>query len=199
MLDTIWMKIVAVLQAVQGGMDQLLAPVDATAGPAVSIFLLAVGVVLLTSWFGRFKTRRYRELEGEFWHWFHVRQAALEAGDGQDDQKSALAKNIDKAKLNEVYYNYFFEGLLNNLLTRYIPIMLVAGYINTAYRPEALMASTGQKALFALPLGSDPVTVGGVFWYVCCLGLAALLRVGLKRARRRGNAPVGEVEHAVSH
>ncbi|MGM0645338.1 MAG: hypothetical protein ACQESV_02905 [Thermodesulfobacteriota bacterium] len=199
MLDAVWLKIVAVLKMVQSALDWVLAPVDTWAGPAFSILLLATAIVVLTSWLGRYKTRRYRELEQEFWHWFHVREAALEADDGQQDNRKALAVTIDKAKLNEVYYNYFFEGLLNNLLTRYIPIMFTAGYINSAYRPEALLSKTGQEALFVLPFGSDPVAVGGVFWYVCCLALVALTRLGIKYVRHRNTSAMHEVSHAVSH
>ena len=200
MLDALWFKIVAVLHTARDGLGWILGPVDALAGPAVSILVLAGAVVLVTSWLSRYKTRRYQELEQEFWHWFHVRQAALEAGEGEGDQSDALAKNIDKAKLNEVYYNYFFEGLLNNLLTRYIPIMLIAGYVNTAYRPEALAAKTGQDALFVLPLGSEPVAVGGIFWYVCCLVLVALARVGCKYLWRKSKPSVREVgSHAITH
>jgi hypothetical protein len=182
MLDALWLKIYAGLLALRSGLDWLMTPVDAYLGPAVSITILAAVILLLTSWLGRFKTRRYKRLEKDFWHWFNVRQTALEASNCEHEQRKALAQGIDKGKLNEVYYNYFFEGLLNNLVTRYIPIMLMAGYINAAYRPKALEAKLGQESLFTFGLGGkDPIEISGVFWFVCCLVFVALAKWGIKR------------------
>jgi len=58
---------------------------------------------------------------------------------------SRMARNIDQAKLNRCYYDYFLEGLLLSLATMYLPILMVMSYVNTYFRPEILMELTGKE------------------------------------------------------
>ena len=102
-----------------------------------------------------YTTKRYEKLKKEFAHWFKLRQEALACEDGEKGK--LLARNIDQGKLNKVYYDYFFEGLLKNLLTIYLPVIIMAAYVNEAYQPNRLMAKFGEAYVFRIA-GSDGET-----------------------------------------
>lgn len=100
-----------------------------------------------------------------------------------------MARNIDQAKLNKTYYDYFLEGLLLSLATMYLPILMMMSYINTFYRPERLMALTSKE--YIMQFGSsnnEPLLIGSIFFYFVSLMsfyLAwVLLKKGMERHRR---------------
>ncbi len=169
-MGTLWLMILKTTQAVMNGMDMLLAPVNAL-HPLAGILLLAVCTVVVTRFLRRHVvTKRYLRLQEEFHHWYNVRQEALSAHSDPEKAKH-LARNIDKATLNKVYYDYFFEGLLLNLVTTYLPILCVAGYINEAYKPENLEHMINQSSLLIIP-APDGAAMSPLFIFV--LGLAGI-------------------------
>lgn len=170
-LDTLWLKIEVLIEHARTLLETVFAPLNAL-GPAGAIFILAFLTVLLTRLFsGMFNTKRYRMLEGQFRHWYNLRQ---EANSCEDPEKAKLLKrNIDQAELNRVYYDYFFEGLMKSLLTRYLPIFLMLAYINETYRSDRLMADFGRAYVFKVAVSSgEPIIVGAVFWFFVSILLA---------------------------
>ncbi len=149
-MDTLWLFILQATQAVMDALNALLDPVNSV-HPMLSILLLAVCTVLLVRFLRKhLVTKRYLRLQEEFRNWYHVREEALSAHSDPEKAK-CLARNIDKATLNKVYYDYFFEGLLLNLVTTYLPILCMAGYINEAYKPERLQVMLGTSSLVSFP------------------------------------------------
>jgi hypothetical protein len=143
-------------------------------GPAATIFILVFITVCLTKLFKKhYTTKRYTALKAEFEHWSSLRKEAMTMEDREKGK--ALAKNIDQAKLNKVYYDYFFEGLLNNILTTILPILLMAAYVNDAYRAEQLMTLFGRNHIFTLGGAGDAAPVGALAWFVFALLLVHLL------------------------
>ena len=173
-LDALWLKIVALTQMAVQVMDVLVAPLNAL-GPGVAIFILVFITVCVTKLFRRFyTTKRYEALKKEFSHWAEIRKEAMSIEDREKGK--ALAKNIDKAKLNKVYYDYFFEGLLNNILTTVLPILLMAAYVNDAYRAEKLLQLFGRASVFTIyGFGGNPIPVGALAWFVLSLLLIHLI------------------------
>lgn len=172
-LDILWFKIVEGIHFAAGVMDHVVGPLNHL-GPAVAVFILALAAVGMTKGLKRvYTTRRYEALKKEFQHWYALRQEALTCED--PEKGKALARNIDQAKLNKVYYDYFFEGLLKSILTTYLPILLLAAYVNEAYRSELLLEKFGQAQIFIYSgSGGDPVVVGAVLWLVISLLLIHL-------------------------
>lgn len=165
-MDIFWFKIVVGVQYLKEIVDIIVGPLNYL-GPAVAILIIATVTAVLTRFLSRkFKTRRYKTLKAEFQHWYTIRQEALKCEDPEKAKR--LAKNIDQAKLNRVYYDYFFEGLLNNLATKYLPVLVVLSYVNDAYGPENLLALFGRDYVFKFGSG-DPVLVGSVFWFILSL------------------------------
>ena len=173
-LDIVWLKIVDIVLLIVRGMDIVVAPFNVL-GPAAVIFLLTFLIVCLTKLFKRvYTTKRYQVLKKEFEHWSEVRKEAMNIEDPEKGKR--MARNIDQAKLNKVYYDYFFEGLLNNVLTTILPILLMAAYVNEAYNPEKLQKLFGRSHVFSIPgTGDDPILVGSLFWYVLSLILVHVL------------------------
>jgi hypothetical protein len=137
--------------------------------------LLALITVGVTKLLNRvIVTRRYVELEKEFKHWFNVREEAMK---GEDYEKAKrLARNIDQAKLNRAYYDYFLEGFLLGLVRNVLPIFVMVAYINEYYRAEELSRLFGKGYLFSMPsFGGEPLMVGAVFYYVITLLLTYLV------------------------
>lgn len=169
-MDTLWLFILQATQAVIGALNTILAPVNAV-HPVLSILLLAVCTVILTGFLRKHVvTKRYLRLQEEFQHWYKVREEALSAH--ADPQKGkALAQNIDKATLNKVYYDYFFEGLLLNLVTTYLPILCVAAYVNEAFRPERLEQITGQNTLLSISNQQASALSPLAFFVLCLIGI----------------------------
>ena len=77
-LDILWLKIVAVTQAVVNVMDMIVSPLNVL-GPGIVIFMLVLVTVVLTKLFKRFyTTKRYEDLKKEFNNWAEIRQQAME-------------------------------------------------------------------------------------------------------------------------
>jgi hypothetical protein len=167
-LDIVWSKIVGGVEHLYGFVNRVLSPLELY-GPAPVIVVLVLLTVLATKFFSRiYTTQRYEALKETFTHYYKLRQEALAC---QDREKGKLlAKNIDQAELNKVYYDFFFEGLLKNILTIYLPCLVVAAYINEAYKPDNLMSKFGQNYVFKFdaPTG-DPIIAGALFCYVVLL------------------------------
>lgn len=167
-LDIIWFKIVAGVSYIADLMDLVIAPLNPL-GPVWVILILVLVTVCLTKTFSRYyTTKRYLALEKEFKHWYNLRREALSCED--PEKGKALAKNIDQVKLNKVYYDFFFEGLLKNILTTYLPILCMAAYVNEAFRTDKMIENFGQKYVFRFSnTSAEPVLVGALFWYVVSL------------------------------
>ncbi|MEJ2285692.1 MAG: hypothetical protein P8X85_19120 [Desulfobacterales bacterium] len=165
LLDTIWFKILVGVQYLKDFLDLIFGPLNAL-GPVVAISVIALAAVILAKVLTQlFKTKRYRELQKEFTHWFNIRQEAVKCDD--PEKARLLAKNIDQAKLNRLYYDYFFEGLLNSVATRYLPILIFLAYVNEAYQPGNLLKLFGREYLFQIgSAGDNPLMVGSIFWFV---------------------------------
>jgi hypothetical protein len=193
-LDSLWSYILAGVQQLKQLLDWVFGPLNAL-GPAFAILIiafLAVAVAKMLS--AKFKTKRYRELQEQFLHWYNLRQEALQCED--PEKARLLTKNIDQAKLNQVYYDYFFEGLLNSLVTKYLPIFALLAYVNETYRPGNLMQRFGRS--YVLKFGGYPgegIAVGAVFWFVVSIGFVYLIwyvakKIGL-RFHVRKRQPAG--------
>lgn len=164
-LDKLWLQIVDLVIGLKMGVDYCLAPLMPL-GPVAIIIILAIATVALTKLLSaKIKTKRYRETQKKYLYWFNLRQEAMQC---QDPEKSKqLAKNIDQAELNKAYYDFFFESFLLSIATRYIPILMAAGYVNEAFRPEMLMRHFGRGHLlrFGKP-DDDPILIGALFGYI---------------------------------
>lgn len=167
-LDSLWYKIIDVIDYIAGGIDALIAPLHGI-GPAMIIFIMVFIMVCFTKALNRlYTTKRHDELKKNYEHWFDLRREALECEDREKGK--ALAKNIDKAELNKAYYDYFFEGFLKNILTTILPILLTAAYINRTYTPENLVIHFGRDHIFKfLRSSGDPLVIGAFFWFVISL------------------------------
>lgn len=167
-MDSLWFKIEILIHHVKAFLDLIFGPLNAL-GPAPAIFIIALLTVLLTKLLSaKFNTRRYKMLTEQFQYWYNVRQ---EASKFEDHEKAKrLARNIDQAELNRVYYDYFFEGLMKSLFTKYLPIFLMLAYVNDAYASGNLMKHFGREYIFQIPRSAgDPVRVGAVFWFAVSL------------------------------
>lgn len=198
MMDTLWNIILSALQHVQGALDFVFSPLHAL-GPVVSIAVIAVVTAAAARVLSKnFKTRRYRELEKEFHYWYDIKQEALKLQDTDPEKAKDLGRNIDQGKLNKVYYDYFFEGLLNNLLTMYIPIFSMLGYVNATYRPQALADMFEKPYLFILPwFNGKQYEIGAVFWFVFCVLMFYIISF-IVRLMRRNPDEDGSTEKCVS-
>ncbi|WDP90952.1 MAG: hypothetical protein HUN04_15115 [Desulfobacter sp.] len=175
-LDRLWVVIEGGLEGAASGADMLIAPLEAL-GPAWVVLILAFATVGVTRVLVRiYRTRRHDELKKEFLHWQAVREEAMKA---QDRAKGkTMAKNIDQAKLNKVYYDYFFEGFMKNLVTTVLPVLTTVAYLSRTYTKENLAAKFGDPWIFTM--GTD-FHVGTLFWYVICL-MAGFILYGLAGA-----------------
>jgi hypothetical protein len=164
-LDILWLKVLALIQYLVKCLDYILAPLNPF-GPAVVILTIVFVTVAATKCFSKiYKTKRYVELKKEFQYWFNLRKEALTCEDPEKGKE--LAKNIDQAKLNRVYYDYFFEGLLNSLLTKYLPILIMLAYVNETYKPDKLLKNFGREYIFKfVNFDGEAILVGAVFWFV---------------------------------
>ncbi len=189
-LDILWLKIVVGVQFVKHILDIIFGPLNAL-GPAVAIATIALITVVVTKILSKkFKTRRYKELRKQFEYWLGVRREAQKCED--PDKAKLLAKNIDQAKLNKLYYDYFFEGFLNNLATTYLPIFSLLAYVNETYRPSNLSKLFGRDYIFRF--GGDPgqpISIGAVFWFVVCIFLIYLGWYLVKTVYARYAKPAG--------
>jgi len=165
LLDIIWLKVLFLIQYFVKCLDYILSPLNHF-GPAVVILAVVFVTVAATKYFSKiYKTKRYVELEKEFKYWFNLRKEALTCEDPEKGKE--LAKNIDQAKLNRVYYDYFFEGLLSGLLTKYLPIFIMLAYVNEAYNPDKMLINFGREYVFKLVnFDGNVIKIGAVFWFV---------------------------------
>ncbi|NOX32833.1 MAG: DUF106 domain-containing protein [Deltaproteobacteria bacterium] len=170
-LDRMWELIYTFLNSAVMVVDKLFSPLEIL-GPGIVIFLLAFLIVGLTRVISRFYvTKRYVRLEKEFRHWQGVRNEAMKHPDREKGK--TLAKNIDQAKLNQAYYDYFFEGLLKNFIVNALPILLMASYVTSVYTPETLFKRFGEKWVFSFSLGTSSQTnISSLFWFIICLILS---------------------------
>lgn len=185
-MDRLWGSIEAGLTALANFLDIALAPLEIL-GPGGVIFILALGVVLFTRFAGRhYTTSRLTHLKAEFEHWHGVRQEAAAYRDREKGK--AMAKNIDQAKLNQVYYDYFFEGLLKSLVTRVLPVLLVLAYLSRTYTSENLADRFGSPWIFSLDVGASAFNIGTLFWYILCLVMGFLLVHAGSSVLKRGGS-----------
>lgn len=164
-LDMVWLYIFTAVQTGAIAFDKMLSPLHIW-GPAPVITLLALLTVGLTKYLSiRFTTKRYKTLESDFQHWMGVREEALMCEDIEKGKR--MARNIDQAKLNRVYYDYFLEGFLLSMATTCLPTACVAAYVNEFYRAERLTELFQQAYIFKFgSANSSAILVGGLFWYV---------------------------------
>ena len=172
-LDIVWLKILVLINAFVKGLDFIFAPLNPL-GPAVVISVIVLLTVASTKFLSRvYKTKRYLKLQKEFQYWYNLRNEALSCKD--PEKGKILAKNIDQAKLNKVYYDFFFEGLLNSIPTKYLPILIMLAYVNEAFKPDKLLENFGQEYIFKfVNFDGNVIKTGAVFWFVMSILLVYL-------------------------
>lgn len=173
-LDTLWEHIAAAIQFCGQSLYGFLENFHAL-GPVTLIALLALATVAFTKLLNRWiVTKRYLELEKDFHYWVEVRQEAMKCEDREKGKR--MARNIDQAKLNKAYYDYFFEGLLLGIARKILPIFFMFAFINEFYRPTQMLQIFGREYVLQMPsTGGEPILVGAVFWYFCCILISYLL------------------------
>jgi hypothetical protein len=178
-LDGVWEPIEAFLGNAVIFLDALLSPLEIL-GPEFVIFFLAFLIVVFTRILAQFYvTKRYIMLEKGYKHWQGVREEAMKHPDREKGK--ALAKNIDQAKLNKAYYDYFFEGLLKHFMVNVLPILLVVSYVTTVYTPANLLERFGKQWVFSFSYGSSStVNVSSMLWFVICILLSYIIFAILK-------------------
>ncbi len=185
-LDRIWVYIEAFLSHAVLSLDALFSHFEFF-GPGFVIAVLAFLVVGFTRIVGKFyQTKRFVALKKDYEHWQGVREEAMKHSDR--DKGKALAKNIDQAKLNKAYYDYFFEGLLKHFLTNVLPLLLAASYVTTVYTPQTLLERFGEKFVFSLTIGSSQVNVSSLLWFVVCVMFSFIIFYTLKTIFKKKNA-----------
>lgn len=185
-MDQVWERIHFFLNKVAMLLDTALSPLEIL-GPGFIIFFLAFSIVMVTRIIAKFYvTKRYITLKEEFEHWQSIREEAMKQPDKEKGKR--MARNIDKAELNKVYYDYFFEGLMKNFITNVIPILFMASYVTTIYTPETLMERFGKKWVFSVSFGSSPVHFSSFFWFVVSVILSFLLFFFVKKMIKKRNA-----------
>ena len=183
-MDRMWDYIMAMFHFSASLLDQVLAPLHVF-GPIFILTLLAVITVLITRTLNKYIiTKRYIELEKEFQYWYKIREEAMKGPDY--DKAKGIAKNIDQAKLNRVYYDYFLEGFLLGLARNILPVFLMVAYINESFQAEKLTLLFGKGYLFSLPsTGGKELLVGSVFFYLIALVLTHLTWAVIKRIAKK--------------
>lgn len=166
--DIVWLKILVLINALVKGLDFIFAPLNPL-GPAAVIFVIVLLTVASTKFLSKiYKTKRYLKLQKEFQYWYDLRNEALTCKD--PEKGKALAKNIDHARLNKVYYDYFFEGLLNSIPTKYLPILIMLAYVNEAFKPDKLLENFGRNYILKfVNYNGNVIKIGAVFWFVVCM------------------------------
>ena len=172
--DIVWLKILVLIHTFVKGLDFIFAPLNPF-GPAVVILVIVLLTVASTKFLSNvYKTKRYLKLQKEFQYWYNIRNEALTCKD--PDKGKALAKNIDQAQLNKVYYDYFFEGLLNSIPTKYLPILIMLAYVNEAFNPDKLLENFGRGYILKfVNFNGNVIKIGAVFWFVLSMLLVYLV------------------------
>ncbi len=166
MLDWLWLLIVSFFIAASEAffaLTSLLHPY----GAMITISTIAFLGVCMTKLLNKvIITRRHKELEKEFTHWHTLRQEAMHCEDAIKGRR--MAQNIDQAKLNKVYYDYFFEGLLLGMARKVIPLFFLFAFVNEMYRPQQMVAIFGRNYVLAVG-GEEPLLIGAVLWFFLSL------------------------------
>lgn len=163
--DIVWQKILFLVNYFVKGLDVIFAPLNPL-GPAAAILVIVLLTVASTKFLSKiYKTKRYLKLKKEFQYWYNLRNEALTCKD--HEKGKALAKNIDQAQLNKVYYDYFFESLLNSIPTKYLPILTMLAYVNEAFKPDKLLENFGRDYILRFAdFNGDIVKIGAILWFV---------------------------------
>ena len=172
-LDGLWLNILVLVHYIKTFLDLIFTPLNSL-GPAFAIFIIAFITVIITKILTKaFITKRYKVLKKKFEYWYNMRQEAMKC---EDREKSKLlAKNIDQAKLNKAYYDYFFEGFLIRLMTRLLPILSFLAYVNEAYKASNLLKLFGREYVFKFKsYNGEEVVIGAVFWFILSIFLVYL-------------------------
>lgn len=190
-LDGVWNHFEVVLNHTVIVLHKVISPLEAF-GPGFVIFVLSALVVFFTRFVAKaYVTKRYVQLKKEFEHWQQVREEAMKHPD--PEKGKTLARNIDQAELNRAYYDYFFEGMLKNIVTNVLPILLTAAFITRIYTPENLMARFGEKWVFNLSFGGFALTVSSLFWYVISILVCFVLYAVCKKFFFKKRGPASEL------
>ena len=189
-LDKIWFGIMDFVALVVKGMDYVFSPLNAL-GPAGAVFCLAVITLLIIKFLGpKVTTKRYQKLQEDFLKWKELREEAMRWDDRERGKR--LARNIDQAGLNRVYYEYFFEGFMLGMVGKYLPFLIMLGYVNQAFSRANLKAKFGVEYLFRLGFGPEAQPVGPIFCFVVSfllLLVAWSVAARLLKKRRQGQRP----------
>jgi hypothetical protein len=171
--DIVWQKVLFLINYFVKGLNVIFAPLNPL-GPAAVILVIVLLTVASTKFLSKiYKTKRYRKLKEEFQYWYNLRNEALTSKD--PEKGKALAKNIDQAQLNKVYYDFFFEGLLNSIPTKYLPILTMLAYVNEAFKPDKLLENFGRDYILKfVDFDGDVVKIGAVLWFVLSMLLVYL-------------------------
>ena len=169
-LDNLWLNILVLVHYLKTFLDFIFAPLNSL-GPAFAIFTISFVTVIITKILTKaFITKRYKELKKEFEYWYNMRQEAMKCEDRE--KAKLLAKNIDQAKLNRAYYDYFLEGFLIRLMTRLLPIFSFLTYVNEAYKASNLLKLFGRDYVLKFRSYNDEeIFIGAVFWFVVSIFL----------------------------
>jgi hypothetical protein len=172
--DIAWLKILVLIHTIVKGLDFLFSPLNPL-GPAAAISVIVVLTVASTKFLSRiYKTKRYLKLQEEFQNLYNLRNEALTCKD--PEKGKALAKNIDQARLNQVYYDYFFEGLLISIPTKYLPILTMLAYVNETFKPKNLLENFGRDYILKfVNSNGNVVKIGAVFWFVLSMLMVYLV------------------------
>jgi len=172
--DIVWLKILVLIHTFVKGLDFIFAPLNPL-GPAVVILVIVLLTIASTKFLSKiYQTKRYLKLQKEFQYWYNLRNEALTCKD--PEKGKALAKNIDQAQLNKVYYDYFFEGLLNSIPTKYLPILIMLAYVNEAFNPDKLLENFGRGYILKfVNFNGNVIKIGAVLWFVISMLLVYLI------------------------
>ncbi len=183
-VDRLWDFIEIYLDKITLFMDKIISPLDVL-GPGVVIFILAFVTVIFTRIMAKFYvTKRYIQLEKEYEHWKALRDEALKHDDREKGKR--LARNIDSAKLNQAFYDYFIEGFLKNIITNVLPILLMLAYVMKAYSPAELADRFNRQYVFFINTGgSTPMPIGTMFWFVISVLCSFIIFSGFKMAYKK--------------
>jgi hypothetical protein len=188
-LDTIWEYLAAGFLFLGETVFSLLEHLHFL-GPLTIIALLALCTICITKVLNRvIVTKRFIKLEKNFNYWVSIREEAMKCEDREKGRR--MARNIDQAELNRVYYDYFFEGLLLGLARRIIPIFFVFAFVNEFYRPERMLELFGHEYVIKFSRSSgDPVLVGTVFSFFISILLGYILwAVTARIVKKLKNSP----------
>jgi len=195
-MDTVWRYIIELAQLIKAGLDYAFSPLN-DLGPGFAIFVIALLTAAVTRVLNRTCTsKKYRRLEQEFHYWFHLKEAAVRAKEKEDPEKAKqLGREFDQGKLNQAYWDFFFEGLLNSLKNTYIPVLCMLVYVNRAYSPENMERMFGRSHVFDIGwLSGEPFQVHAVLWFVASLILSYILLFALERKYFKRSSPEPETD-----